>query len=165
MKFDLVQDLKALISNNIVICALLGWGLSQLAKLVLHLIIHKKLDLQQIFANGGMPSSHSATVIAAATSAAIAYGLGSAPFAITVILAVIVMNDAAGVRWQTGQLSKAIKKLWDERSEKKELDIKLKDVMGHRPLEIIVGAVVGFVIAITYALIYRLITGSLPMGG
>ncbi len=163
MEMNFWGNVKALLGNNILVSAMIAWLLSQIAKMTFILITQKKLDIHVVTLNGGMPSSHTASVIAAATGAAISCGFGSAAFAISIILAVIVMNDAAGVRWQTGEQAKVIKKLWaDRHSGKKELDIKLKDVMGHKPLEILIGAAVGVLSAVLYALVFKAITGSLP---
>ena len=109
-----------------------------------------------MFSNGGMPSSHSSTVLALATAAAVHSGLGSPVFAVSGILAVIVMNDAFGVRWQAGVQAQIINKMVMELfSNKEEFDVKLKEIIGHTPFQVFMGALLGFVIAIGYAFVLK----------
>ena len=93
-----MQALQELLANRVLISGLVGWGAAQVLKTIIYALMHRTLDLTRIFGDGGMPSGHSATVCAVATSAGILYGLGSFPFAISVIVAIIVMHDAMGVR-------------------------------------------------------------------
>ena len=97
--------------NYMLISGIIGWFSAQIIKIFTNLFVKKKLDLRMFFANGGMPSSHSSTVVALTIAAAIQYGFNSAPFAISGILAVIVMNDAFGVRWQAGKQAQIINKM------------------------------------------------------
>ena len=95
---------------------------------------------------GGMPSSHSATVMSLVVSSAIEYGFGSFCFAASVLLAIIVMNDAMGVRYETGKQAKVINQLVKEIfSGKKTADVNknLKELVGHTPLQVLVGALLG----------------------
>ena len=125
-------------------------------KIFTNLFVKKKFDLRILFSNGGMPSSHSSTVLALATAAAVSQGFASPAFAISGILSVIVMNDAFGVRWQAGKQAQIINKMIMELfSNKEEFDVKLKEIIGHTPFQVFMGALLGFVIAIAYAVILK----------
>lgn len=133
---------------------------AQFIKVPIHYIITKKIDRSLITSTGGMPSSHSAAVTALSTSVAFVEGIGSTYFAISVIFAVIVMYDAKGVRRQAGEqaivlnrLSEEFQKLledsyaWRKKSstEKKEELKKLKELLGHKPIEVFFGALTGII--------------------
>jgi acid phosphatase family membrane protein YuiD len=160
---DFVLDgLKTFVGNYMLMSAVIGWFSAQIIKLVTTTIIKKKFDIKIMFSNGGMPSAHSATVLALTASAAISYGLGSAAFAISGILAMIVMNDAFGVRLEAGKQAQVINKLVKEMfSNKEDFDVKLKEVLGHTPFQVLMGALLGIVVAVVYALILRA-TGNSP---
>ena len=106
-----MQALQELLANRVLISGLVGWGAAQVLKTIIYALMHHTLDLTRIFGDGGMPSGHSATVCAVATSAGILYGLGSFPFAISVIVAIIVMHDAMGVRLETGKQAKLAERI------------------------------------------------------
>jgi acid phosphatase family membrane protein YuiD len=110
----------------------------------------KGLDLAFFISSGGMPSAHSAMVCALATAVAITYGLGSTYFAISVILAMIVMYDAAGVRQSVGLQSVVLNRIILELKRKEPLvkiEADLRELMGHTPFEVIVGAALGIGLA------------------
>ena len=145
---------KAFWGNYLLISGVIGWFSAQIIKIFTNLFVKKKLDLRMFFANGGMPSSHSSTVVALSLAAAIQYGFASAPFAISGILAVIVMNDAFGVRWQAGKQAQIINKMIVELFQNTDqFDVKLKEIIGHTPFQVFMGGVLGFVVALVYALI------------
>lgn len=132
--------------------AALGWFAAQVIKTIIHLILSKQFVAERLVGSGGMPSSHSSTVCALATSTCIEFGAGSFEFAIAVILAIVVMHDARGVRRETGiqaQLLNDMLKLFEDMG-RKELTAheKLKEFVGHTPLQVIIGAVLGILIAI-----------------
>ncbi len=141
------------------VSAILGWLIAQILKMFTGLLTDRKFSLRLLFSNGGMPSSHSATVLALCTSAAISYGFGSAAFAITAILAVIVMNDASGVRYETGEQAKIINRIAKELFSGKgeEFNTGLKELVGHTPFQVLMGALLGIVIAVVYGLILGVI--------
>ena len=121
-------------SNRIFLTAACGWLVAQVLKTIIHLI-------------GGMPSSHSATVCSLVTAVCYEYGAGSFEFAISLILAIIVMYDAMGVRRETGiqaQLLNEMLKVFEDmgRSEISAHD-KLKEFVGHTPLQVLMGAILG----------------------
>lgn len=151
-----IDALKDFFGNYMLVCAIMGWFLAQIIKIFTNLFVKKKFDLRILFSNGGMPSSHSSTVLALATAAAVSQGFASPAFAISGILSVIVMNDAFGVRWQAGKQAQIINKMIMELfSNKEEFDVKLKEIIGHTPFQVFMGALLGFVIAIAYAVILK----------
>ena len=116
--------------------------------------VKKKFDIRMMFSNGGMPSSHSSTVLALSTAAAIHCGFNSPAFAISGVLSVIVMNDAFGVRWQAGQQAQIINKMIMELfSNTDQFDVKLKEIIGHTPFQVFMGALLGFIVALAYGLL------------
>lgn len=100
-----------ILQNTCLISAVLAWAVAQLCKLLIELIAHHQLDWERLTGDGGMPSGHSATVTALAVAALLQYGAASFQFAISAVLAIIVMHDAMGVRWQAGQHARTINEL------------------------------------------------------
>ncbi len=144
--------IDALLSNHILVSAVLAWAAAQIIKTFLVYRKTKELDLERLFGSGGMPSSHTAFVVAMATSAAIVEGLASSTFALSFILASIVMYDAAGVRQAAGQQARVLNRLIKQlRSEHIMVERELKELLGHTPLEVLAGAVLGFLIAYNLA--------------
>ena len=139
-----------ILGNYVLVCSMLGWLCASLAKVVILLIRERRLDLRKIFASGGMPSSHSATVSSLAAAVARTDGMGSTNFAISFMFAFIVMYDASGVRRAAGEQAKILNQLVDNFSENKPVYMKknLKEIIGHTPLEVIVGALLGVLIAL-----------------
>ena len=142
---------EPLLYNKLIINGFLAWFCSQILKTITNAVINKRIDLLRMVGDGGMPSSHSATVTAVATTCAITYGLSSFQFGVTVILAFIVMHDAMGVRQETGKHSKILNQMI-EFIESMEKDLtfeeKMKEFVGHTPMQVIVGAVLGIFIAL-----------------
>lgn len=132
--------------NPIVITGLSSWFFAQVIKTIIHIIIYKKLDWRRLFGDGGMPSGHSATVTSIAVIIAIMHGTGSAEFAISAILAIIVCHDATGVRLETEKQAFIIDELvkaFSELSEEKLHEVKLKKFVGHTPIQVIAGIILG----------------------
>ena len=145
-----------LINNEILMSAALSWGLAQVIKTIIHLIVTKKFVAERLIGSGGMPSCHSATVCALTTSIIINEGIHSPFFAMSAILAIIVMSDARGVRRETGiqatvlnEIVTIIEKLGADVT----YDEKLKEFIGHTPLQVLVGAILGVIIALIYCLL------------
>lgn len=144
-----MEYIKELFTNRMFVTPLISWLAAQIIKVIIHLLVNKEFSPERLFGDGGMPSGHSATVIALTTTAAIVYGLGSAPFAISAVLAVIVMNDAVGVRRETGRHAKKINVIWDKMFSTELANTeKLKVFVGHSPFQVIIGACLGFTIAL-----------------
>ena len=146
-----MQALQELLSNRVLISGLSGWAAAQVLKTIIYALMHGRLDWTRIFGDGGMPSGHSATVCAVATSAGMLHGLGSFPFAISVIVAIIVMHDAMGVRREAGKQAKVLNEFMDlfEKLEQPLSDQeKLKELVGHTPLQVCMGGLLGIGIGI-----------------
>ena len=139
-----------LASNGVIVNGFAAWITAQILKTIVHAVVNKKLDLPRLVGDGGMPSSHSATVTAIATTCGINFGLASFEFGVTVILAFIVMHDAMGVRLQTGKQAKVINEIIksiDSLASDLPPEEKLKELVGHTPLQVCAGALLGIVIA------------------
>lgn len=132
--------------NPVAITGLTSWGLAQIIKTFIHILIYKKLDWRRLFGDGGMPSGHSATVTSIAVMIALMHGTGSTEFAISTILAIIVCHDATGVRLETEKqafLIDELVKAFSELSEEKLPEVKLKKFVGHTPIQVIAGIILG----------------------
>lgn len=135
-----------LISNQFFLVGLSSWALAQVLKTLIHAAIYKKLEWERLFGDGGMPSGHSATVTSVATMSALVFGLGSFEFAIAATLAIIVCHDAMGVRRETGKQATIIIEMMEllEVMTKKDLpETKLKEFVGHTPLQVLAGSIIG----------------------
>lgn len=143
-----------LLNNNVLLVALISWAIAQVIKVILNAIINRRFSLERLFGDGGMPSGHSATVTAAAVMCAWTYGLNSAVFGIAFVLAVVVMHDATGVRREAGKHAVAINEIVETISDDdSEIDIniaKLKEFVGHTHRQVIVGSILGALVAILF---------------
>ena len=147
--------------NYPLIAACSGWLLAQVIKFILNAILNHELQPERLWGNGGMPSSHSATVCALTVAAAVQYGLASFSFAISLVLAAVVMTDAAGVRLETGKQAKLLNMLTESLLRKHEPGetnpLPLKELIGHTPLQVLVGALLGAGIGLGLGAIYSLL--------
>jgi len=134
--------------NHLLVNSLAAWASAQIIKTFLYAAIHKTLDIHRLFGDGGMPSGHSATVTAMATTAALEYGLASPIFAVTAIIAIIVMHDAMGVRREAGKHAKVLNDLMLSLSQDVPPEDVLKEFLGHTPLQVCFGALLGFGVAL-----------------
>ena len=138
--------LYELITNRLLITGISSWFVAQLAKTIIYAIINKKLVLERMVGDGGMPSGHSATVTSLAVISGLSFGFDSFQFAVTALLAVIVCHDAMGVRLETGKQAQIINEMIEafEVWTKKELpEIKLKEFVGHTPIQVVAGILLG----------------------
>lgn len=140
-----MEFLYALATNYMLICAVAGYFIAQVLKILIGLIRDHKLDMRLMFASGGMPSSHASTVAALCISCARLYGVGSPLFAVTFILASIVMYDAAGVRRAAGEHAKILNQLMKGLTSRDHhlAEASLKELIGHTPLQVVMGALLG----------------------
>ncbi len=142
-----MKYLVDLFTNPILITSLASFLTSQIIKVFIHSIINKKFDIMRLFGDGGMPSSHSAMVSSVATICGLIYGFGSSIFAVAATLAFIVCHDAKGVRREAGRhavaLNELIRAFSDLTKDKKITDVKLKEFVGHSPVQIAAGVVIG----------------------
>ena len=141
-----------IIGNRIIQTGAIAWVLSQVIKTVIHLILNKKIVWERLVGDGGMPSSHSATVTSVAVATGFTAGWDSPVFAVAVFLAIIVMHDARGVRRETGKQAVVINNMLEFFEKMGAGDMTpeqtLKEFVGHSPLQVAAGAVLGFVVAI-----------------
>ena len=139
-------------SNTIFLTAAFGWLVAQILKTLIHLIVSKKFVAERLVGSGGMPSSHSATVCAMVVATGRYCGVSSPIFAIAAVLSIIVMYDAMGVRYETGEQAKVLNRMFtewmDQGFEQFQLPHgkKLKEMVGHTPIEVLTGAALGIVL-------------------
>ena len=155
-----MEFLKDFFANYLLLVPIASWLVCQLTKVIIHFVIEGKFSIERMFGDGGMPSGHSATVFSLAVISGWVYGFDSSVFAISSILAVVVMHDAMGVRREAGKHAESIKEMAELVNELfKEHDIKIrtekmKKLVGHTPLQVFVGAVVGLVIVVAVCIIF-----------
>lgn len=144
--------MKDLWNNLAIWIPLLTWFLVQSFKVVYELAKHRKVNIRRIWGSGGMPSSHSALVCSLATVVALSEGIGSNNFGISVVLASVVMYDAAGVRRAAGKQARVLNQIIESKGNI-NVQEKLVELLGHTPKEVFVGAIVGvFLSTILYKL-------------
>ena len=131
----------ALFANEVLWCAVCGWFAAQALKIPTYWLVEKKWDLTRFFGSGGMPSSHTAFVVALAIMTGWIAGLDSPEFAATVVLACIVMYDASGVRRETGRHAEILNDLLKSFETHEPID--LKELVGHTPLQVVTGILIG----------------------
>ena len=146
-----MQFLKDVVSNPFFVTAAVGWLVAQLLKTGIYGFLNRKFVMERLVGSGGMPSSHSATVCALATAAAYNYGAQSYEFAIAVILAIIVMYDAMGVRREAGIQANVINSMMKTFEEigrgEFSTEKTLNEFVGHTPLQVLIGALLGIATA------------------
>jgi acid phosphatase family membrane protein YuiD len=144
-----IHSMSALFDNKILIAAFAAWAIAQLSKIFFELFKYRQLRLSRIVSSGGMPSSHSALVTGLATATGRMTGLDSAAFAITIVLACIVMYDAAGVRRAVSIQARLLNQMIDEAFKGKPFaEKRLRELIGHTPLQVIVGGLLGIGVAL-----------------
>lgn len=146
-----MKFLTELFGNRIFISAALGWFVAQVLKTLIHMFITKQFVMERMVGSGGMPSSHSATVCGLATAVGIHYGGGSYEFAMAAILAIVVMHDAMGVRMETGRQGKVLNEMMEvftNMGKQISAEARLKEFVGHTPLQVLMGAILGIIIAV-----------------
>lgn len=144
-----MQDFGNILSNQVLLVALIACLVAQLCKLLIELTKNRKFNLRVLVTTGGMPSAHSAFVSALAAGVGQTLGWASPEFAIAMIFAVIVMYDAAGVRQAAGKQARILNQIIDELfNEGKQFnEDRLKELLGHTPFQVIVGLVLGIAVA------------------
>ena len=136
--------------NRILTVSLLAWFVAQVLKTLINFILLGKFQLERMWGDGGMPSAHSATVCAMVIATARCEGIDSAIFAVACVVAIITMHDAMGVRHENQMIDQ-----WIEVSEKNApflQNMHLKEMVGHTPLQVVAGFLVGLVVGLLYPL-------------
>ena len=144
-----MQDFSDILDNQVLVVAIAACLIAQVLKIPVELGTHGKLNLRAFVETGGMPSAHSAFVTALATGVGQTLGWASPEFAIAVVFAVIVMYDAAGVRQAAGKQARVLNQIIDEffQGEHQFTEMRLKELLGHTPFQVIVGSILGVAIS------------------
>ncbi len=150
----MLEIIKEFVSNYIIQVAFCSWLTAQILKTIINFYVTKSLKLERMVGAGGMPSSHTALVIAMTIATAKLCGVGSPNFAFSVLFAAVVMYDAMGVRRAAGEQAKILNQIVDMWLEKAHFDEEkmpqvkqLKEMLGHTPLEVFGGIIVGVIVA------------------
>lgn len=144
-------------SNQVLVASAIGWIVAQVLKTLIDFSLNKSFSAERLVGSGGMPSSHSSTVCALALSTAFCYGVSSFEFAVSFVLASIVMYDAMGVRQETGKQAKLLNMIMDQnllKLDNREIQERLKEFVGHTPLQVFAGAILGILIAVIVNICY-----------
>ena len=140
-----------ILSNQVLVSAVAGWIVAQVLKTMLDLALNRTINWERMVGSGGMPSSHSATVCGLTTAAALHYGVSSFEFAVCCVLSMVVRYDATGVRRETGKQAKLLNSILSENPLKLNAEVlqeKLKEYVGHTPLQVVAGAILGICLAL-----------------
>ena len=145
------QILTEISQNKMLLSAIVAWAAAQFIKVVIGLIKTREFDIYLLVSSGGMPSSHTSFVTGLTTAIGITEGFNSSFFAISAVLSLVVMYDAAGVRRAAGKQAAVINILVSNLENTGiKLDKKLKELLGHSPIEVACGAILGIVIAFVF---------------
>lgn len=147
-----MHDILEIFLNRSLLCAISAWFLAQAIKIPTYYIVEKKWDWHRFFGSGGMPSSHTAMVVAMALSVGFIDGFSTPEFTLSFVLAAIVMYDATGVRRETGRQGQVINEILQHVlvDGKPITDSELKELVGHSPFEVMGGVVVGVICALLW---------------
>ena len=134
---------------NFLLAPLVAWTIAQAAKVLLTSYRQRRLNLRVLAQTGGMPSSHSAIVMGLTTAVGKYAGVSSAPFAIALIFTFVVMYDAAGLRRAAGRQAEVLNRLVEDLVHMRGVqELRLRELLGHTPMEVIVGAAIGLVVGL-----------------
>ena len=147
MGYDLIERRMGI---WVLVLAVAAWAIAQIIKMLVPLCQGQRLDLERALGSGGMPSSHSAFVCACASATGAFCGWSSALFAISVVIAIIVMYDAANIRQEAGEHAKILNHMMEQWAEKGEMpsETQLKELLGHTPIQVIAGAALGIAVGL-----------------
>lgn len=147
-----VHSLLGIFSNHVLLAALIGWFAAQTLKIPIHYLVEHEWDIHRFHGSGGMPSSHTAMVVSAAVMVGALNGFDTGLFAVMLVMAMIVMYDAMGVRRETGKQAIIINQILRDVliNGKPISDAELKELVGHKPIEVAGGALLGLVVSVVY---------------
>jgi uncharacterized protein len=144
--------MDSLLSNRVLMACTIAWAVAQVSKLLIYLVRRRRLNLRYLVTAGGMPSAHSAAVCALATGLGIEAGLNSTLFALGAVFAAVVMYDAAGVRRAVSVQARILNRMLTEMMEAQRFnEERIRELIGHTPLEVFVGGLLGILTAISVA--------------
>ena len=149
--------MEQLLSNYPLMTAVLSWFVAQVLKTAIDAYFNKGTNRERMTGSGGMPPSHSSTVVSLAVAIGVSYGVDSTLFALALIFAIVVMYDATGVRRETGKQAVILNRLLLDNPFSwtgEEFDKKLKEYVGHTPLQVLMGAILGMLIALIMGDVY-----------
>ena len=143
-----MRSIAEILTNHVLFVVLLGWFVAQALKIPIYRIVEHKWDFSRFHGSGGMPSSHSSMVTAGAVAIGAIEGFGTPIFALAVAFAMIVMYDAAGVRRETGTQAAVINQILKDVliNGKQISDEELKELVGHTPIQVSAGALLGILV-------------------
>ncbi len=140
-----------MLRNRIFMITLAVWIIGQAIKMVINLLRGKKFNFRWFLGTGGMPSSHAAGVAALATACGLEYGFQSGLFALAAVFAMVTMFDAQGVRRSAGVQAEVLNKVIDDMYWHKRVEItRIKEFVGHTPVQVMVGSLLGIGLAILF---------------
>jgi acid phosphatase family membrane protein YuiD len=138
--------------NYFILVSILAMFVAQFAKVFTKYFLRREWDFTAMFATGGMPSSHTAFVTTLAVSLGLIEGFDSIYFAITFVFGMVIAHDSMGIRFEAGKHASVLNRIVDDINEllqtKEAQEEKLKDLLGHHPIEVIGGFLLGIVIAL-----------------
>lgn len=141
-----------IIYNKLIVLSLIALFLAQFLKIPFGYIVTKKIDLKRLFETGGMPSSHSSFVVSLAVGIGRTTGFNSPLFALSFVFAGIVMYDAMGIRRAAGEHAKLLNLILSSDNKFKLDNVKLKELLGHTPFEVLGGLILGILVGAFYPL-------------
>ncbi|MDO4800331.1 MAG: divergent PAP2 family protein [Bacillota bacterium] len=144
-------DLLDIFRNPVLICGVTAWFIAQTLKVIITAWVEREFKFERFHGSGGMPSSHTAIIVSASFGIGYTQGFSSPLFALALIMSFIVMYDASGVRRSVGKQAKLLNDIINELfHDGKFHEEKLKELIGHKPLEVFAGAVLGILVALAF---------------
>lgn len=146
----ILNFLQELSMNKVLVTAILGWLIAQILKVIVVRVKEKRFDFHRIIGSGGMPSSHSSFVTAMTTAVGFECGLSSPLFAVCAVFSFVVMYDASGVRRETGRQAEILNDMIENfgKDDPNMFGKRLKELIGHSPVEVFAGALLGILIGL-----------------
>ena len=150
-----MHSIAGILNNHVLFAGLIGWFLAQALKIPIHYLVEKEWDWRRFHGSGGMPSSHTAMVVSTTIMLGVLHGFDTPLFAVAVVFSSVVMYDATGVRRETGRQAQVINKILQDVliNGRPISNVELKELVGHQPIEVACGALLGIVIAVVYLVI------------
>jgi len=146
----MIKILYLFVRQRLLLAVICAWIVAQGIKVIIPIIKERKIKLHRFIEPGGMPSSHAAVVIALLAGVGIKEGIRSTFFIITLIFALVTMYEAIGVRRAVGEQAELLNEIFSHLSYKKSIKPRLKEKLGHTPLEVITGGIIGCIIAMLW---------------
>ncbi len=150
-----MHPISGILHNHALFAALIGWFVAQALKIPIYYLVEGKWDWRRFHGSGGMPSSHTSMVVSASIMLGALNGFDSAIFAVAVVFSSVVMYDATGVRRETGRQAEIINRILQDVliNGRPISNVELKELVGHKPVEVAAGALLGVVIAVVYLIV------------